>query len=115
MRNNRATGKTYEDEAVKHLESKGFAIIQRNFWCKIGEIDIIAQKDGYIIFIEVKYRKNKTKGEPWEAVNYKKQQKIKNIARYYLMLHHYQENTPCRFDVVTILGDQLYLYENAFI
>jgi len=115
MRNNRATGKAYEDEAVKHLESKGFAIIQRNFWCKIGEIDIIAQKDGYIIFIEVKYRKNKTKGEPWEAVNYKKQQKIKNIARYYLMLHHYQENTPCRFDVVTILGDQLYLYENAFI
>jgi len=115
MRNNRATGKTYEDEAVKYLESKGFAIIQRNFWCKIGEIDIIAQKDGYIIFIEVKYRKNKTKGEPWEAVNYKKQQKIKNVARYYLMLHHYQENTPCRFDVVTILGDQLYLYENAFI
>ena len=115
MKNKRAIGNIYEDEAAKYLEANNFMIIQRNFWCKIGEIDIIARKDGYIIFVEVKYRKNQTKGEPWEAVNNKKQQRIKNAAKYFLMLHHYQENTPCRFDVVTILGDQLYLYENAFI
>lgn len=114
MENKRAIGNTYEDKAAKHLESNGFSIIERNFRCKIGEIDIIAKKDQYIVFVEVKYRKNQVKGEPWEAVNYKKQQRIKNVARYFLMLHHYQEDMPCRFDVVTILGEQLYLYENAY-
>jgi len=115
MENKRAIGNTYEEEAVKYLESKGFIMIQRNFRCKLGEIDIIAKKDSYIVFVEVKYRKDRTKGEPWEAVNYKKQQRIKNVARYFLLIHHYQENTPCRFDVVTILGEEILLYENAFI
>jgi len=115
MENKRATGNTYEEKAVKHLESIGFSIIQRNFRCRMGEIDIIAQKDGYLVFVEVKYRKNRGKGEPWEAVNYRKQQRIKSVARYFLMLYHYQEDMPCRFDVVTILGEQLHLYENAFI
>ncbi|MFA9378973.1 MAG: YraN family protein [Lachnotalea sp.] len=112
--NKRSLGDDYEQIAIAYLKSEGYKIIEQNFRCKIGEIDIIANKDGYVRFIEVKYRSDKRKGMPEEAVNYKKQKLICKTASYYIMKHQYSMDIPCCFDVVAILDNEIKLYENAF-
>ena len=92
----------------------GNKILERNFRCKIGEIDIIALHKGYLVFIEVKYRKDSAAGHPLEAVDYQKQNKIRYTAQYYMYKNRIPENTPCRFDVVSILGDEITLIKDAF-
>lgn len=112
--NKRGLGDDYEEIAAVYLKSEGYEMIQHNFQCKLGEIDIIARKDGYIRFIEVKYRSNKRSGFPQEAVNYQKQRKICKAASYYMMKNRYSMDTPCCFDVVAILENEIQLFENAF-
>ena len=106
-------GKEQEEIAVKFLKDKGYRIIHRNYVCKIGEIDIIAEHKGFVVFVEVKYRKSDYFGMPREAVNYYKQQKIKRVATFYLKWNR-SLNTKCRFDVVEILGDKIEHIENCF-
>jgi len=79
-----ATGKKGEEEAVKELERRGYRIITRNFRCRLGEIDIIGENKGQLVFIEVKTRKSLAFGLPQENVNYRKQEKIKKVAQVYL-------------------------------
>lgn len=110
----RSIGNSYEQIAYKYLESIGYNIIERNFKSRSGEIDIIAKKDGYIRFIEVKYRSSPKYGFPEEAVDYKKQRLISRAASYYLYKHKYSEDTLVCFDVVAILDNEIILYENAF-
>lgn len=110
----RSIGSSYEQIAYKYLEAIGYNIIEKNFKSRSGEIDIIAEKDGYIRFIEVKYRSSLNYGFPEEAVDCKKQRLISRAASYYLYKNRYSENTPFCFDVVTILGNEIVLYENAF-
>lgn len=112
--NKRSLGDDYEHIALVYLKSEGYEILEQNFRCKIGEIDIIAKKDGYIRFIEVKYRSDKRAGMPEEAVNYKKQRLICKTASYYMMKQKISMDTPCCFDVIAILDNQIKLYENAF-
>ena len=76
MKNKRETGAEYEKKAARYLESCGYKIISSNFRCRAGEIDLIARDGRYLVFIEVKYRVNAQMGEPQEAVDTKKQQKI---------------------------------------
>ena len=111
---NTKKGKTGENIAVFYLKTHFYKILERNYRCRMGEIDIIAQKGGYLIFIEVKYRKNADSGLPAEAVNYPKQQHIKNTALNYLQAHGLTESTACRFDVIDILGSRITHYKNAF-
>lgn len=106
-------GREKEEVACKFLKSKGYKILERNFTCKIGEIDIIATIDNIIVFVEVKYRQNEYLGLPREAVNYYKQRKIRNVATVYLKFKNKFENT-CRFDVIDILGDKITHIENCF-
>ena len=74
-----------EDLAVQHLQEKGYKIISRNWrYSNIGEIDIIAQKGNTISFIEVKTRKNKRLGSPFESITIKKQRQIVKLAEIYL-------------------------------
>ena len=94
-------GKEGEDEATKYIEKQGYQIIQRNFRCKQGEIDIIAKDNVEYVFIEVKTRQNKNYGMPCEAVNEKKQKHIWNAAKYYLHIHKL-ENKYIRFDVIEV-------------
>lgn len=103
-----------EDLAVFYLKTHFYRILERNFRCRMGEIDIIAEKNGYIIFVEVKYRKTDSSGSPAEAVNYYKQRHIRNSALYYLQAHNKTENTACRFDVIDILDKKITHYKNAF-
>lgn len=79
-----ATGKKGEEEAVKELKKRGYRIITRNFRCRLGEIDIIGEKKGQLVFIEVKTRTSLAFGLPQENVNYRKQEKIKKVAQFYL-------------------------------
>lgn len=102
--NRRKTGAHYEQEAAEYLKGQGLCILEQNYHSRTGEIDLIARDGRYLVFIEVKYRKDTAKGEPAEAVDFHKQQHIRKTAQYYLYSHRYGEDSPCRFDVVSILG-----------
>lgn len=112
--NRRKIGSQKEQQAKKYLKSKGYTIMEENFYAKGGEIDLIARENGYLVFVEVKYRSSSTSGHPLEAVDCQKQNKIRFTARYYMYKNHIQEDTPCRFDVVAILGDEITLIKDAF-
>jgi putative endonuclease len=80
----------------------------------MGEIDIIASDEGAICFVEVKYRKSSKAGYPAEAVNSKKQYTISRTADHYRMKNHLSENIQYRFDVISMIGDEITWYKNAF-
>ncbi len=113
--NNRVTGQDKENIAVNYLKNKGYFIIQTNFRVRQGEIDIVARDGNTIVFVEVKYRSNTRSGNPLDAVNITKQKQISKVALFYLNKNKISpDNTPIRFDVIGILGDQITHIENAF-
>ena len=117
MKNNIA-GKFGEDCAAKFLETEGYTIIARNFRIRSAEIDIIAQIDDVIVFVEVKARSDIRHGLPSEAVNFHKQKKIIRAAGVFLQDENFSD-CACRFDVVEVYlrGDcveEINHIENAF-
>mgnify|MGYP003291540742 CR=1 FL=1 len=111
--NSRTIGSTYEQIAGTYLKEQGYEIIEYNFHSKNGEVDIIAKEQEYLVFVEVKYRKDCKKGHPLEAVSVAKQKRISKSALFYLQKKNIF-GIPVRFDVVAILGDQIELVKNAF-
>lgn len=88
--------------AVEYLKTKGYEIVISNWKCKSGEIDIIAQMEQMVVFIEVRTRLNKgSYGTPQESVNDHKQRKVRNTARVYIHQHG-KYNESIRFDVIAI-------------
>ena len=114
MENKRQIGTSYEIKAEEYLRENGYKILETNFRNRSGEIDIIAEKEGDICFIEVKYRATNAFGSPLEAVDTRKQNQIRKVAMYYLMKHQLTEWTPCRFDVIAFEGEEMLHLENAF-
>lgn len=115
MENRRQIGSDYEKRAAEYLKQQGFCIIEQNFYSRSGEIDIIAKDGRYLVFVEVKYRRDNSCGNPLEAVNAKKQKRICRTAFYYCAKHGYGDITPCRFDVIAMEGeDQITHIKNAF-
>ncbi len=112
--NKRTVGTEYERLACEYLLKEGYRILERNFRCRQGEVDIIARDGKYLVFIEVKYRKSLREGDPAEAVDYHKQTRILRTARFYMTYAHIPEDTPCRFDVVAVLGNDVRLIKDAF-
>ena len=111
-------GKFGEDCAAKFLESKGYTIVARNFRIRSAEIDIIAQIEDVIVFVEVKARSNIRHGLPVEAVNLRKQKKIIEAAGVFLQDENFFD-CACRFDVVEIYFngervEEINHIENAF-
>ena len=100
--NTRRFGIIGEKIAQDYLRNKGYKILETNFYTKRGEIDIIAKKDNYIIFIEVKTRTNMKYGTPAMAVNSIKKKHIKFVAQIYLSLNKTREQ-DVRFDVIEVL------------
>ena len=94
-------GKYGEDLACKYLKTKGYKIKERNFRTFLGEIDIISEYKGNIVFVEVKTRSSNKFGYPEEAINYSKQQKIIKNALCYLAKYNLWKNNCC-FDVILI-------------
>jgi putative endonuclease len=111
-------GRYGEQRAAQYLERHGYTIISRNYYTRYGELDIVCQKQGEIIFVEVKTRKTKLFGSPEESITYKKMQNIKKAALKYL--HDYPAAfRGLRFDVITIFIDyqgreNINHIENAF-
>ncbi len=114
MINKRAVGAEYEQKAAQYLESCGYKITVRNFRCRMGEIDLIAEDGEYLVFIEVKYRADAQMGEPQEAVNLRKQRRISRAAAYYCMKNGRPPEQPCRFDVAAYMQGNWTIIKNAF-
>lgn len=112
--NTREIGARKEEIACSFLVKNGVTIRERNFRCKQGEIDIIGYDGEYLVFFEVKYRKDASKGSALEAVGYGKQQKICKVSDYYRMIHHCPFDTPVRYDVIAIDGEEIQWIQNAF-
>lgn len=112
--NKRSVGSRYEDMAAAFLDNNGVKVIARNFRSGYGEIDIVGYDRGYYIFCEVKYRRNKTAGEPAEAVDIRKQYRISRVADYFRVYRKLKDTDNVRFDVISILGDEIRWYKNAF-
>ncbi len=99
--------------AANYLKQKNYKILQMNYVCNVGEIDIVAQTQDTIVFVEVKTRNSTKFGLPREAVTGYKQNKIRLVASVYLQKFK-QVQVPIRFDVIEILNDKINHIENAF-
>ena len=104
--NTREIGNKYEDKSVETLVKEAYKILERNYQNRFGEIDIIAEKNKEIVFVEVKYRKTNKFGYGYEAVDKRKIMKILKLADYYIQSKKYQ-NYKIRFDCMSYLGDEL--------
>lgn len=112
---NLAEGFKGEKQACDFLmKDKRYAIIATNYRNKVGEIDIIARDKKTLVFVEVKARSTLAFGRPCEAVDYRKQQKIRRVAESYLIFKKLYDKVPVRFDVIEILGEKINHIENAF-
>lgn len=97
----RQVGLAGEKEARNYLESKGYEIIETNYRCPLGEIDIIAREQETIVFIEVRTRTGLAFGGPEESINSKKAHQMRRLAQYYLKTISVNER-PCRIDLVAV-------------
>ncbi|MDD6550412.1 MAG: YraN family protein [Lachnospiraceae bacterium] len=110
--NKRLVGKEKEELAAEFLGRHGITVLEKNYRCRIGEVDIIAREGDTLCFIEVKYRSSLSFGYPEENVDLRKQKKISRTALFYIGALHYDGKV--RFDVISILPDRIKLIRNAF-
>ena len=108
----RRTGTKYEDAAAAYLEGKNYRILQRNFRCRTGEVDLIARDGAFLVFVEVKTRTGIEKGFPAEAVNAEKRRRLRSAAQAYQM--NVGWSGPVRFDIIEISAAGLRHMKNAF-
>ena len=112
--NRKEEGRLFENQAAAYLAQQGYRILEQNFRSTRGEIDLIAEDDGTLVFAEVKYRSSGRAGSGAEAVDARKQQRIVHCARVYLMMHKAYASYPCRFDVLSFENGKLKHYRDAF-
>ena len=99
-----AFGRWGEDYAVSHLQAQGLQVLDRNWRCPHGELDVVAlDVDGTLVFVEVKARQTARFGEPFEAVNQVKAQRIRKLALLWLAAH--RRHGEVRFDVVSVVRE----------
>ncbi|MBI4743567.1 MAG: YraN family protein [Actinobacteria bacterium] len=109
-----------EKIAALYLRKKKYKIINQNYRCRLGEIDIVAFFNNTVIFCEVKTRRNKEFGEPFESVTKTKQNRLRRLAEYYILNNKNLKDSNFRFDVVSILVNEknkpseIFHIENAF-
>ena len=115
-RGNRAVGAVYEEKAAHYLQERGYTIRARNYHDRWGELDIVAEQNGVLVIVEVKYRSDTRFGGPLEAVTPQKQRRICRAAMGYYAAYGFGEDRACRFDVIGITGDGTIQHiENAFL
>lgn len=98
-------GKIGEEAAVRALRRRGYRILVRNVRCPMGELDLVAEHAGYIVFLEVKTRTGTDFGAPFDAISPAKQWRLSRLATYYLTTKRLLDR-PCRFDAVSVFVDQ---------
>jgi putative endonuclease len=109
----RAIGDQAEARAAEHLQKKGYRVVARNWCCRGGELDLVCDDRGTLVFVEVRARKDDRYGAPLETVRDGKRRRLVLAAEKYLYESGLSDR-PCRFDVVAIAGDVLEHYEDAF-
>ncbi|MCZ6669758.1 MAG: YraN family protein [Acidobacteria bacterium] len=112
-----STGKRGEEIALRHLEKNGYHILERRFRTRFGEIDLIADEGGDLVFVEVKTRTGPLFGSPEEAVDQRKQRRLIRLASAYLQKRRWEDRS-CRFDVVAVVlipgeREQIRLFRDA--
>ena len=109
-----SVGRAFEEKASAFLEEQGVRILERNFRCRQGEIDLVGIHEGCLVFVEVKYRRNERSGMPEEAVGAGKQMKICRVSDYFRIRNKNYQDMQVRYDVVAIGGEEIRWYKNAF-
>lgn len=108
-------GKDAERNAETWLMAQGLQLVQRNLRCRLGEIDLIMTDGNHLVFIEVRRRKHSLYGGAAASVDWRKQRKLLQAARFFLAGNPNWANHPCRFDVIAFEGNNEPLwYRNAF-
>lgn len=115
----RATGQSFEARAAAYLTQQGLKIVEQNYQCRSGELDLIARDGEYYVFVEVKFRQSGRFGEPFEHVGSQKQRRMTKAALHYAQARGIYERYPMRFDVVSIQpkGNEFEIQwlQNAFL
>ena len=112
--NKRIVGNEKEELAALYLTKSGYEILDRNYWCRFGELDIVAREGKYLCFVEVKYRSNCRYGAPDGLISGKKKKKICMTSQFYMKQNKFLLDTPVRYDVVLLVGTKVQLIQNAF-
>ena len=112
-------GLRFEDQARKYLQAHGLLLLQSNYHCRFGEIDLVMRDDKTLCFIEVKFRKSLFFGGAAAAIPHSKQRKIIKTALFYISAHKHLANQAIRFDALLIQrqtdgSDQINWIQNAF-
>ncbi len=101
IRQKKEKGDKAEQLAADYLSGQGYRIVERNFRCKLGEIDLIARDGEDLVFVEVRSRFSRNSPNPAYSVDFRKQKKIAQVAELYLV-KHFRQMPPARFDVVLV-------------
>ena len=97
-------GEYYERRAEQYLRDAGLSILERNFRCKLGEIDLVCQDGKSLVFVEVRFRSNPRYASAAASVTPAKQRRLVAAAQHYLLQRGLSERQPCRFDVLAFDG-----------
>lgn len=111
--NRRYKGTKKEEQAAEYLSTQGYEILERNFYTRNGEIDIVAKENGYLVFVEVRSKKASSVILPQETIDRQKAFHLINASKVYLLSHGFGENTPVRYDFVGIHGSNITLLKNV--
>ncbi len=101
----RSIGHWSERKANDFLRRRGLLLLEQNYYCRWGEIDLIMQDSQTIVFAEVRYRKHSTTAA-WLSIAQEKQQRLHQTAQHYLQIHPIMKQLPCRFDIVAMSQQQ---------
>jgi putative endonuclease len=101
----RRKGGRFEQLALAWLQAQGLRLVQSNYRCKLGEIDLVMRERELLVFVEVRFRGIRSQVPPCETVDPRKQQKLLRTARHFLLCNECFADMPCRFDVLGISED----------
>jgi len=110
-------GNRAEKLAAKYLQQRKLTLIETNYRCKLGELDLVMWDQDYLVFVEVRYRKSQGFGGALESIDRHKQAKLLKAAQHYLITRN-QNEPPARFDIICMTGQlskpQYQWIKNAF-
>ncbi|MEX5567882.1 YraN family protein [Pseudomonas syringae] len=98
-------GREAEAFALQFLQQQGLRLIEQNWLCKRGELDLVMLDGDTVVFVEVRYRRHSGWGGAMESVDFRKQEKLVTAAQLFLQHATAWANSPCRFDVIAIEGE----------
>lgn len=106
MRGARETGRDVEARARRFLESRGLELVESNYTCRLGELDLVMLDSDTLVVAEVRYRARSDYGRAEETVGMRKQKRLVHATEHFLLTHRRYGELPVRFDVLAVAGDE---------